>query len=205
MKIFCCYRLIPNGEVIHTKIDSETHKAELMPSAYLDTTQLDIAEYCETSYVGNETDWAAMCEAILLSNKDFTLVFESGTIGYFVVQWDGYFRFLETPMDEREKGAFSIAPQSGNFTFIGYRPTKLRQFRSCSGIYRLTYDKTNGTIVTNDGVLTPTFDVNSLSQIDYHYAGYKEMLANGAYAVVYLNGSPVFLDKTDDDKLVMRK
>lgn len=203
MKISCCYRCIPNGEVIHTYIDSETHMADLMPISLLDTRDLELAEYAPAQYVDRDINWMAMCEAILLSNKDYALVLESGTIGYFVLCWDGYWKFMETPMDEREKGRQSVIPQPGNFTYIGYRRTKLIQFRSCPGIYRLTYDRTNNTIVTNDGILTPMFNVSELSNIDYHYAGYKEMLNNGAYAVVYLNGQPKFLRKTDDDKLVI--
>lgn len=203
MKICCCYRCIPNGEVIHTYVDSDTHMADLMPISFLDTRDLELAEYAPAQYVDRDVNWMAMCEAILLSNKDYALVIESGTIGYFVLCWDGYWKFMETPMDEREKGRQSVIPQPGNFTYIGYRRTKLIQFRSCQGIYRLTYDRTNNTIVTNDGILTPMFNVSELSNIDYHYAGYKDMLNNGAYAVVYLNGQPKFLRKTDDDKLVI--
>ncbi len=193
MKIYCCYRVIPNGEAIHTFIDDETKMAELMPTAFLDTKELELAEYNASAYNGRDDNWAAMCEAILLSNKDYAFVIESGGIGYFVLQWDGFWRFLETPMDEQEKGRWSIRPYPGNFTYIGFRPTKVIQLRSCSGIYRLAYDKTNNTIITNDGIFTPSFDVSSLSPISYNYAGYKDMVTKGHYAVVYRDGLPVFL------------
>lgn len=193
MKIHCCYRVIPNGEVIHTFIDDVTKVVDLMPESFMNTQDLELAEYNSYAYNGREDDWAAMCEAILLSNKDYAFVVESGTIGYFVLQWDGFWRFLETPMDEKDKGRWSIKPFPGNFTYIGYRPTRLLQYRSCSGIFRLTYDKVDNTVLTNDGILVPAFDVSSLSPIDYNYAGYKEAVSKKHYAVVYRDGHPIFL------------
>lgn len=203
MKISCCYRCIPNGEVIHTTIDSETKIAGLMPASFLNTRDLELPEYAAGVYNGNDTNWMAMCEATLLSNKDYALVVESGTIGYYALQWDGYWRFLESPMDIKDKGRFSITPQPGNFAYLGYRRTKLKQYRSCSGIYRLTYDKVDNTFITDDGILTPDFDIGILSGIDYHYAGYKDMISEDAYAVVYIDSKPKLLGKTIDNKLVI--
>jgi hypothetical protein len=175
-----------------------------MPASFFDTSVLGLYPYDSSRYREKTIDWRAMCEAVLLSNKDYAMAIEFNTSGYYVLQFDGYFRFLRSPMDTSDRGHDIIKPSSGNFTFIGYRRTKLKQYRSCPGIYRLTYDKTNGTIVTTDGILIPEFDIDSLSGIDYSYAGYKDMLQNGAYAVVYQGQHPVFLDRTFDNKLVMR-
>lgn len=205
MKAKCCYRLIPNGEVIHSLFDTDTQIVDFMPPNFLDTQNLEPGIYNPAMYAGNETAFDAMCEAILLSNDDYAFVLEYSTIGYFITQWDGFWRYLETPLDWHDKGRDLIMPCPINFTFIGYRRTTLRQYRACSGIFRLVLDKRNDLIPTNDGYLTPEFDITTLSKIDFKYAGYKDMVATGGYAVVYVDGKPVILDLVDKHRLVPRK
>ena len=203
MKINCCYRCTPTGEAIHTYIDSKTFVADLIPKSFYNPEMLELPEYSPYNYTDKKEDWAAMCEAILLSNDKFAIVVEDNTIGYLVLQFDGWYRFLESPMDEQDKGRFLIKPNTGNFKTVGYRRTKLIQFRSCSGVYRLTLDTTNNTFITNDGILTPEFNIDDLSSIDYNYLGYKEMIKRNVYAIVYHNGLPMYLRKTDDNRLVV--
>jgi hypothetical protein len=204
MEIQCCYRLIPDGEVIHTLYNTETGEVYGLPDNYLDAKHLDFSEYSTVDYIGKTTDYEAMCEAVLLASRDHAFCVETAGMGYHVLQWNGFWKLLYSPMDEEDNGEFLDRPQQGNYTYIGYRMTKLKQYRSCQGIYRLTLELPTGKIITNDGILTPEFDVRSLDKIDFHYTGYKDMVEAGAYAVVYQSGSPVFLDRTIDNKLVMR-
>lgn len=194
MNIACCYRCVPGGEVIHTYIDSESGICQYMPETFYDTKNLPLAIYNPASYNGLDVDWMAMCEALLLCNDDNCLVIET-TIGYKVLQWNGWWAFVDSTFDTMERGKCIVRPNPNNFTYIGYRPTKLIQFRACRGIYRLTYDLVNKNIVTNEGIFTPAFDVDSLSEIDFHYAGYKDTVNNNYFAVVYRNNEPVFLER----------
>lgn len=202
MEIRCCYRLIPNGEVIHTVYDTEKMVIVGMPAMWLTTACMELPEYSMNSYINCDARFDEMCETVLLSNDAFALVVENNNIGYYVLQFDGVKRFIRSVTDGRESVSDSYIPNSGLFSSIGFRRTKQRQIRSSGGVYRLTYCKEDGMIYTNDGLLKPGFDVNSLSKVDYHYAGYKDMIAADKYAVVYIGGSPVFLNKTVDNILV---
>lgn len=201
MKVNCCYRCISTGEVIHTLFDTDTRLMDIMPASFFDTTTIPIADYNPASYVGRKDDWAAECEACLLHNNERAMCIEVGAVGYYILQWNGLLRLVKSPMDDKDEGFFIGSPYPGKFKYIGYRPTRMLQYRSSSGIYRLTYDTEEGTVVTSEGILMPEFDVSGLSEIDYNYTGYKEMLANGYFAVVYRNNTPVFLAR-DGNRLV---
>lgn len=204
MNIACCYRLIPNGEVIHADYDSDSYKVNGMPDSWFQIGLLELPEYSRNSYLNCDARFDEMCETILLSNPNYALVVENNNVGYYVLQFDGVKKFVRSVTDYKESSSDCYIPNRDNYKAAGYRRTKQRQIRASDGIYRLTLDILSRKFVTDDGVLTPEFDINSLGQIDFHYAGYKDMIANGSYAVVYVNGQPVFLDKTVDNKLVMR-
>jgi hypothetical protein len=71
------------------------------------------------------------------------------------------------------------------------------------GVYRLVLDIDTGLVHTDDGVLRPEFDVNSLDKLSYNYVGYKDCVERGHYAVVYLDGTHRFVEKTSDNRLVL--
>lgn len=198
MEINCCYRLIPSGEVIHSYYDTESKKIIGMPESFIDSTLLELPEYNWINYHGVKVNFDLMCEAILLSNNEFAIVVEANCLGYYVLQWDGYWRFMENPTDKKIKGHDSFIPHSAVFKPIGYRRTVPRQFRSLQTLYRLTATKDGSQIYTQDGILIPEFDVNALSPLSYNYQGYKDMLSTNYYAVVYLDGVPRFLEKRLD-------
>lgn len=205
MKIKCCYRLIPNGEVIHTEYDTESGVILGMPEIWLQSACMELPEYSRNSYINCTSRFDEMCETVLLSDDAYALVVENNNIGYYILQFDGVKRFVRSVTDNRESTSDSYIPNSGLFESIGFRRTKQRQVRSSAGIYRLTYCSHDGMIYTNDGVLKPEFEVTRLSKVNYHYAGYKDMIAVDKYAVVYIDGDPAFLSKTDNNTLVLDK
>lgn len=202
MRVKCCYRLIPNGEVIHSEFDTDTIAVDGMPKEFLDVSKLYIPEYNISAYIGVETMFDAMCEAVLLSRDDFAFVLECCNLGYYVLEWSGFWRFLESPLDMKDKGHDSIIPHSDCFKPVGYRVTKNIQLRSCGGIYRLTASRDGKSIITNDGILIPDFDINSLDKLDFNYKGYKDAAIKGYYGVVYINGNPVNVIK-DNNRLLL--
>lgn len=203
MKVKCCYRLIPNGEVIHTEYDSDTGVVEGLPEIWLQSSCLELPEYSRNNYINCTARFDEMCETVLLSESSYAIVVENNNIGYYIIQFDGVKRFVRSVTDAKESTSDSYVPNSGEFSSIGFRRTKQRQVRSSGGVYRLTYCERDGMVYTNDGLLKPEFDVTRLGKVDYHYAGYKEMIARDRYAVVYIDGLPVFLTKTDNNTLVL--
>lgn len=203
MEIACCYRLRPNGEVIHSVYDPGNQSVAGLPEKWFDVKLLLLPEYSLNSYINCKARFNEACETILLSNKDFALVIEDNNIGYYILQFDGTKRFLMSATDGKESTTDCYIPNHELFKSVGYRRTRQIQVRSSSGVYRLVMEKSTGLFYTADGVLQPTFDVNRLGPLDYHYAGYKQMIANGAYAVIYFDGIPTFLEKTVDNKLVV--
>lgn len=203
MLIKCCYRLIPEGEVIHSVYDSEKEEIIGMPLDWFNVKSMSLPVYSPRAYINAKGNYDEMCESILLSNKEFALVIENNAIGYYILDWGGLKRFLDAPTDTRDSSSGCVIPLQDNYVAIGYRVTKLRQLRACSGVYRLTMNKHTNLIHTNDGVLIPDFDVSELSPLDYHYAGYKDAVNGNHYAVVYLNSQPTFVDLTNKDRLTV--
>lgn len=202
MRIKCCYRLIPNGEVIHTEYDTDSEKIIGLPEKWLQTVCLELPDYSVNNYINCKARFDEMCETVLLSDDAYAIVVEDNNIGYYVLQFNGVKKFVRSVTDNRESSSDSYIPNSGLFESVGFRRTRQRQVRSCGGIYRLTLCKDDGLFYTNDGVLRPGFQVDRLGKVDYHYRGYKEMIALDAYAVVYVDEKPMWLTKTDDNILL---
>lgn len=205
MEIRCCYRLTLHGEVIHTIFDTEKRVIIGLPENFFNAEKLNLPGYSEYNYKNTDTQFDIMVEAVLLADKDYCICVELCNFGYYVVTWSGGIKFLHSPMEEQEDFRQTAIPHSENFKSIGYRNTKLRQVRSFDGIYRLTLNKSTGLIHTQDGILKPEFDINNLDDLSYSYAGYKDMINKGYYAIIYKNGKPVFLEKTDDNKLIIKE
>lgn len=205
MLIKCCYRLIPEGEIIHTEYDSEKEEIVGLPLDWFNVKSMLLPVYSPRAYVNARGNFDEMCESILLSNKEFALVVENNAIGYYVVDWNGLKRFLDSPTDMRDSSSGCIIPLQENYKAVGFRVTQLRQLRACSGVYRLTMNKHTNLIHTNCGVLVPEFDVSEISPLDYHYAGYKDAVFGNHFAVVYLNGQPTFVDLSGEDRLIVAK
>lgn len=201
MQVDCCYRLIPNGEVIHGKYDTIEQTIAGMPSEWFTPYLLELPEYSLRNYDNCKSEFDKMCETVLLSNDAFALVVEDNNIGYYILQFDGTKRFVSSSIDKRESTSDCYIPGHELYKSVGFRRTRPIQLRSLSGIYRLVMNKRTGLFYTDDGVLEPNFDVSKLCQVDYHYAGYKDMIANNHYAVVYIDNAPVFLDMVDKHTL----
>ena len=208
MLVNCCYRLIVNGEVIHSTYDSSTCEIFGMPKEFFDAERMQLGDisaslYKELPKMNDEslTGYAAMCEAMLLSDDKYAVVVEFCNQGYYIVEWDGTLRFKVAPTDEQDISRLVNKPDRGLYKAIGYRSTKARQIRASHGIYRLTYCEKDGFIYTNDGILIPDFDVSKLSKISYNYKGYKDMIQNTKYAVVYIDDEPRFCYRTLDNVL----
>lgn len=201
MKVNCCYRLIPDGEVIHSLFDTETGLVDGLPIEFVDTRYLPVPEYSPSLYRGLNTQFDVMTESILLSNISYALVLEVNGLAYRVLQWDGVWRTLKSATDDSDIFNMGPVPHPELYRAVGYRRTQLRQYRACPGLYRLVASKYDNTVYTQDGVLTCEFDINSLSGLDYHYAGYKDSVNLGYYAVVYQDGEPRFVELTSDNKL----
>lgn len=203
MKVECCYRLLPNAEIIHSKYDSDNRSIDGLDTDWFDVRSIILPEYSSENYKDKQGNYDEMCESILMDDIQNAIVIEDNGIGFYIVRFGGIFMFLDSPTDNRESYVDCISPNKSLYKAIGFRVTKPIQFRTFDGIYRLIVNKQNGLCYTNDGILTPEFDIDSLSKVDFHYSGYKEAVFNGYYAVVYLNGQPVFLRKTDDDRLII--
>lgn len=205
MKANCCYRLIPFGEVIHSKWDIFTKEVEGLPKEFMDTQLLNLEPYSPQCYLKDpeDADYASMCESILLANNDIAIVFEYGTIGYETLRWDGGWRFMRNAVDEKNDILDSYIPGTSHFKQIGFRPTKLIQYRACPTIFRMAMSVDGKYIYTNDGRLEVTFDTTKLEDIAHNFAGYKEAVEKGYYGVVYMDGGPRFINKTSDNKIIL--
>lgn len=208
MLVNCCYRLMAGGEVIHSLYDSDKKVILDMPEDYYKAEWLGLVDMTMIHYKNglklddtSLTGYAAMCEAMLLSDKQYAIVVEFLDQGYYILEWNGTIRWKVAPTDWEDKSRPTIKPTTGNYISIGFRNTRARQLRSSCGVYKLVYNKATGLIHTNDGILTPGFDVSILSKIDYNYKGYKNMISKGYYAVVYIDGMPFFCEKTPDNIL----
>lgn len=202
MRVKCCYRLVPYGEVIHSEYDSDTREILGMPDDWFNAKLLDLPEYSIRAYKGSKSNYEAMCESMLLCKNDFALVVENNDIGYYILDWYGVKRFMEAPTDTRDSSSGSGIPNQDNYKSIGFRVTQLKQLRACAGVYRLVMNRRTNLVHTNRGILTPQFNTNELTDVDFYYAGYKDAVLAGHDGVVYLNGVPTFVDIVDDDKLV---
>lgn len=202
MEIHCCYRLIPKGEVVHTKYDTDTHTVAGLPDDWFDVSNLCLPEYSRRNYENCKYEFDKMCETVLLSSDAYALVIENNNIGYYVLQFDGIKRFVRSSISDEDSESACVIPGSENYCSIGFRRTKQLQVRTSSGVYRLVLNKRTGLVHTNDGVLKPEFDLSRLSPLSKKYEGYKEMVAAGCYAVVYIDNKPVMLNKTFDNKLI---
>ena len=201
MKVNCCYRLTPSSEVIHSFYDTDSGLVDGMPIEFLDTRFLKVPEYSVACYRGLNVQFDSMAESILLSSTTYAFVLEVNGLTYSVLQWDGVWRSLKSATDDEDNFCMGPIPHPELFKVVGYRPTKLRQYRTCPGIYRLCVSKYTKRAHTQDGILECEFDVDALGELDYRYAGYKDAVNLGYFAVVYLGGTPTFLEKTPDNKL----
>lgn len=208
MEIACCYRLIPHGEVIHSTFDDVTKVIAGLPEEFYDVRTLGIPIYTGDFYRHTNRNFKAYVEAMLLSNPMNAIAIEFINGYCYLATFDGYADRLQTGLeynlDDFEHGA-GIVPDNSNYIGVGFRVTKMNQFRFTDTLYRLTYNRATNRFHTNDGILVPEFDVSTLSELSYNYAGYKDCVNNGHYAVVYQGGTPTFLDRTPDNKLIIYK
>lgn len=203
MLLRCCYRLREYGEVIHSVWDTEKLEVLGMPKDFLDLRSLKLPNsYSESNYRNCKTDFAAACEAILLSDNEFVVVLECCNIFYVCVTKHGvqYNKKAATTLPMGE--SYSDAPRCLDYINVGYRVTKVTQLRESAGIYRLVYNPSTNRFYTQDGVLEPTFDVSKLIRPSQSYDGYKSMVVMGAYAVVYFEDGYKFCYR-DGNKLVL--
>lgn len=201
MKVNCCYRLIPDGEVIHSFFDTDTGLVEGLPVEFVDTRYLPVPEYSRSLYRGLNVQFDVMTESILLSNPSYALVLEVNGLAYRVLQWDGVWRTLKSATDDSDVFNIAAVPHPELYKPIGYRKTQLRQYRTCPGLYRLVASKYENVVYTQDGMLICDFDINTLSSLDYHYAGYKDAVNANYYAVVYQDDKPRFVELSSDNRL----
>lgn len=200
MKVACCYRLIPHGEVMHSKYDTDTLTVEGLPKDWYDVSILDLPEYSSVHYHDCKSRFDEMVETVLMSDSNYALVIECCNFGYYVLDFAGNVRFLKSSIEQNQHFSTGPAPDTTPYVAVGYRRTKQRQLRNCDGVFRLVMDVRTGCVITADGVLKLGVERNRLSKPDYHYAGYKKMMSNDLdYAVVYIDDEPVFLamDKTE--------
>lgn len=206
MLVECCYRLIPHGEVIHTKYDDESMEMIGLPKEFFDIKVHELPKYDTAVYREYKRDLDKYVEAMLLSHEDNAIAVDYQNQSCLVQTFKGYCNYIYDGMEysrEDFRWAESYIPNKDNFVGVGFRPTKMLQKRFADKVYYLTYNKATGLFHTNDGLLIPEFDVSSLSDMSYNYAGYKDCVLKGHYAVVYQGGQPVFLDKTPDNKLII--
>ena len=98
----CCYRLIPNGEVIHTHYDSDTKQIIGLPEKFFKTEYMTLPEYSMLNYRVSEVNFAMMTEAVLLSHPEYAIVVETAAIGYTIAEFNGDWRFVDSPLDEKD-------------------------------------------------------------------------------------------------------
>lgn len=206
MLIECCYRLIPHGEVIHTKYDDTRQEIIGFPKSFFDITFHQLPYYDYLPYHESDRELDKYVEAMLLSNDDNAIAIEYQNQSCLVQTFKGLCAYVVDGMEYNLNSfnwANSLKPNTENYIGVGFRPTKVMQKRFADKVYYLTLNKSTGLFHTNDGILTPEFDVATLSPVSYNFAGYKDCVLNGHYAVVYQNGLPIFLDKTCDNKLII--
>lgn len=206
MLIECCYRLIPHGEVIHTKYDDWKQEIIGLPKEFFDISVHELPVYDSDCYRHSDRELNRYVEAMLLSHEDNAIAIDYQNITCLVQTFNGHCAYIKDGMEYNLQNfvwANGYMPCTDNFVGVGFRPTRVLQKRFSDKVYYLTYDKKNNVFHTDDGLLRPEFDVSSLSPLSFNYAGYKDCVLNGHYAVVYQGGNPVFLDKTLDNRLII--
>ncbi len=205
MLVQVCYRLKENGEAIHTVFDTDTNEIIGLPKDWFDVNTVIIPEYSVVNYLDHKEDkFDQMCETILLTVPSAALVIENNAQSYIVVKFDGTWLIMKNSTDETSDCLHCGPVGDGNYRNIGYRRTKMLQVRAADGVYRLTYNKATKMCHTADGVFPINIDVEELSRPDIYYKGYKDMIMSDAYAVVYINDEPKFVDLVNDE-LILRK
>ena len=200
MRTKCCYRLIHKGEVIHTEYDSETRTVIGMPDDVYDFYYSKLPDMTPHFYIKNYEDLYTMCEIMLLADSSAFCVIETNGYTYNVFTFDGHVYSKKVMTEEPTSDYMHMQPTIGGYKAVGFRRTKLNQLRSCDGVYFLTAK--DGYAYTNDGILK--IDVE-LGEVNKKYLGYKDMINNGSYAVVYSpDGSPIFLER-QGDRLIERR
>lgn len=202
MNISCCYRLIPKGEIIHSTYDTETCSIIGIPRLWFPDYELKLGGYDPSRYHDDSEDFGNACEVILTSNDNYAIVVESNKFGFYAYGFDGSRSFLTGPYDNYYDILEWHMPDCSKFEFIGYRRTQYRQYQYMPGLFRMTYYMYDGLIYTNDGALQPQFDILSLNTPRTDYAGYKTVMTDGHYGVVYQNNNPRFVQKIDN-KLIL--
>lgn len=204
MLVQCCYRLIRRGEVIHSVYDTDKREIIGLPQNWFQNKWLGLPEYSSRNYINSNIRHDQMCETMLLSNDDYALVVEDNNIGYYIYQFDGWKKFLTGTDDTRDSYCECYAPNTMHYVPIGFRRTQQTQLRTSAGIYLLTFGAQDRKVHTNEGVLEPQFDILSLERVDFHYRGYKEIVAAGYFAVVYSNGEPQFVQRVDNNLILVQ-
>ena len=200
-----CYRCVPHGEIIHTRINMLTCAVDYLPSTVYDRNYLYRDKDDWYNALNDRDDIASTMEAFLESDPNIWCVHVSNGCTYAIYGKGGALAIANTPEDLVDNGnayRMMLPPfNHSNFKSIGYRLTKPMQMRYKSLVYNLTYDIVRNKVITNDGDLDLDFDVKSLSTPDRNCRGYRELVEKGAYAVVYINDEFVLLQK-EGNKLV---
>ena len=197
-----CYRLVPHGEPIHTTIDIDpaVNFPIGFPEDIFDRRELFFTEkWVEAEYIRRPYNPKMYVEAVLLMKPRNCICIDTNNFGVRSYEFNGNSCWCEYPGSE-ERSMYRISPaNTDRYEAIGYRPSKVMQYRGFKSVYRLQYDRETNEVVTNAGRFQLGISPDVLSSPSKDYAGYKTMIDNKKFAVVYLDDEPLYLDLVDGE------
>lgn len=197
-----CYRFVPHGEPIHSYLDLRTRTIEGFPEYVFDPFNLVLPEeYVYKEYNDYKYPIENFAEAALLMDGNNCIAIDTNNYGYRVMDFNGTWFWVNRPDGEKEGFIYTEPPCTILFKFIGYRPSKVRQYRGFSSIFRLQYCPEENLVYTDEGLFELGMPYESIGAPSPTYAGYKDIVANSHFAVVYVDGNPVFL-RRDGDRII---
>lgn len=202
------YRCVPRGEIIHTTYDTVEQIVGYMPETVCDKTMLRRDPEDAPYQLAKELNMPAVEETFLEYDLRCWCIYVYLGMYFIVCKKDGFTMAGYSLEEMYQKDEYLTAGMTtmlneDNFKAIGYRLTRPLQCRYRTVVYSLTYDIVRNKVITNDGDLDIDLDVNTLSEQDPKCRGYKDMVRENAYALVYINGSPTLLYK-DGNRLIRK-
>lgn len=205
----CCYRLVPNGTVIHDKIDWQTrtlmdYPKLLRPGALKDEK---FGNIFVLNHNREERDNYQMCESALLSDKSYMLCIDWNNVQYDCYTMKGTVECRRVPEHIPYVTYDHFALDIDDYAAVGVEVTEYAQLRfSCGSVFRIAY--ANGVIHTSYGrfTLSPELcDRLRKWRPDYTYYKLIRDPENDLIGYLFLDTGYAFLSVNGDGELSIKE
>lgn len=195
----CAYRVRELGEIIFSYYDSINHVISGVPKSLFKYefthNQMDAYNINYEKYYSPVPD--IEMEYSLLYNRENALAIEVGCDFILEMQFNGEINFRgdRANRDSSTYMPSGYYPFNTNWKYCGIVATNVRQLYLAPPIQRLYYDKDEGLIVTSNGFIKPSFDIDSTT---YTFKGsmkdYKHMVDIGGKYLFLLEDGYLILN-----------